>query len=117
MEFNLLAYQVFADPQNVSTFGQQLCYINSLTDVGAGPLLGTFLLILISGVLFMMMKSYSSEKAFSVSMLIAGILGIMLAAVGSYSECMLVSSKVLGVCIVLAVLGVLLLIWESSKYD
>lgn len=117
MELTTLAYQVFANPQNVSTFGQQMCYINSLTDVGAGGLIGPFLLVLICGVLFLMMKSYSVERAFSTSMIITGILGVMLAAFGSYMDCSFISSKVLTTCIILAVIGMLMLAKEASQYE
>ena len=112
-----LVYQVFAHPQNVTTFQQQLCYINTLTDVGSGGMIGPLLLLLIGGVLFFMMKSYSTEKAFSVSMLITGILGIMLAAIGSFMDCGLVSSTVLTVCIILSVVGIILLSRESAQYE
>jgi hypothetical protein len=117
MELNFLAYQVFAHPGNITTFGQQICYINTLTDVGSGGLIGPMMLFLIAGVLFLMIKSHSMDKAFPVSMLITSILGIMLAAIGSYMECGLISSNVLTVCIILAVLGVLMLLKESAQYE
>lgn len=108
---------VFAHPGNVSTFYQQFCYINSLTDVGAGGFIGTGIIILIGVVLFMMMKSYSFERAFAVSAMITGVLGVLLSIMGTSGGCSLVNNYVVTICIVLAVVGVLLLMKEASQYE
>jgi len=103
--------QVFDFSLNDSSIIGMLQKINSFTDVGFGGVLGIFLLIVIGGVLFLMMKSYGNERALSVTMLITSIIGLLLRLMG------LITDFVFYVCIVLFVVGVILLFRESEKYD
>lgn len=72
------AAQVFANPSNLTTPIKSLIYINNLTDVGMGPMLGTIIYFLLVGVLFMGMKSFSSDKAAAVALFISAIMAILL---------------------------------------
>jgi hypothetical protein len=100
--------QIFATPGNVTSFVQQLAYINSLTDVGAGGMLGIGLLILIGGVLLLMMKSFTFERSFSVAALVTAILSALLRIMG------LINDTTLTICIVLGVFGLILLFKEEN---
>jgi len=73
---------VFPDPVNLTTPLQSLGYINSLTDTGAGPMLGTIIYFIMTWVLFMGMKSFTTERAASVALFISSIIAIMLRIFG-----------------------------------
>lgn len=69
---------VFPNPSNLTTPLKSLSYINQLTDVGMGPMLGTILYFLLVGVFFMGMKSFSSDRAAAATLLITSIIAILL---------------------------------------
>lgn len=73
---------VFPDPSNLTTPLQSLGYINRLTDVGSGPMLGTVIYFLLVAALFMGMKSFTSERAAAAALFIASILAILLRIFG-----------------------------------
>jgi len=103
--------QIFATPGNVTTFPQQLQYFNSLTDVGFGGMLGIGILILIGAVLFLMMKGFGNERAFSVTGIIVGVLGLFLWILK------LINSKVFTILMILMVVGILMLIKEAANFE
>jgi len=73
---------VFPDPHNLTTPLDSIGYINQLTDVGAGPMLGTIIYFLITMALFMGMKSYTNERAAAVALFVSSIVGILLRIFG-----------------------------------
>jgi hypothetical protein len=103
--------EIFETPGNVTTFPQQLQYFNSLTDVGFGGILGIAILILIGAVLFLMMKGFGNERAFSVTGIILGVLGLFLWIMK------LINSKVFTICIIILVVGILMLIKEAANFE
>jgi len=74
--------QIFPHPSNLTTPFKSLQYINNLTDVGGGPMLGTIIYFLIVGALFMGMKSFTNDRAAAVALFIASIIGILLRIFG-----------------------------------
>jgi hypothetical protein len=102
---------VFPLTQNVTTLAQQFGYLNSLTDVGFGGILGIIILVLLTGMLFLMLKSFSIGKAAGVSFFVGGIFAVLLWAMN------LINNTVLTISVIFAVLGLILLIKESSKYE
>lgn len=99
---------LFAKPDNATTFLKQLEYFNSLTDVGAGGVLGIVILLVIGASLFGMMKAFSYDKALGVSMLITSFLGILLAILG------LVDNKIIYICLIILVFA-LFQLYKKSK--
>lgn len=69
---------VFPEPSNLTSPLKSIDYINKLTDVGAGPMLGTVIYFLLVMALFMGMKSYTTERAAAVALFVASIIGILL---------------------------------------
>lgn len=100
---------IFEPCANCTTFIQKFHYIDSLTDVGFGGILGLLFLLIIGSALFLMMKAYSAEKGFAVSMLITGILGIMFAIIG------LVTDKTIYIFIILLVIALFLLFRSNDS--
>jgi uncharacterized membrane protein len=71
--------QIFPHPNATAVgFINNLRYIDSLTDVGAGGLIGVILMIVILAVLFLIMKAFRSESAFIVASFITAVLGILI---------------------------------------
>lgn len=103
--------QVFDFTLNDSSLTGMLSKINSFTDVGHGGILGIFILIVVGGVMFMMMKAYGNEKALSVTMFVTFIIGLFLRILG------LIGNYVFYICIVLFVVGVIFMMKDSEKYD
>ena len=101
--------QVFPDPVNTTNFLSQFAYINSLTDIGAGGVLGVTIMLLIFGCLFLIQKAFSYERAFIVSVIITAFVGILLRILN------LVNDFVVYVCIAGIILGLWALIKESSQ--
>lgn len=85
--------------------------INSFTDVGQGGMLGIFILMVVGGVLFMMMKAFGSEKSLAVSMFITSIIGLFLRIMN------LIGDFVFYVCIILFVLGIFFMMKEAEKNE
>jgi hypothetical protein len=103
--------QVFDFSLNDSSLVGMFAKINSFTDVGQGGILGIFILLVVGGVMFMMMKAYGNEKALSVTMLVTSIIGLFLRILG------LIADFVFYICIVLFVVGIIFMIKDSEKYD
>lgn len=74
--------QIFPDPNNVTTPLQSISYINQLTDVGSGPMLGTIIYFIITAALFMGMKSFTTERAAFAALLVTSIIAILLRIYG-----------------------------------
>lgn len=85
--------------------------INSFTDVGFGGVIGIFIMILVGGVLFLMMRNYGNERAFPVAMLVVALLGLFLRVLT------LVGDTVFWVSISLLIVSVLLLFKEQGQYE
>lgn len=103
--------EIFNFELNDSSLTGMFQKINSFTDVGQGGILGIFILIVLGGVMFMMMKAYGSEKSLAVTMLVTSIIGLFLRILG------LIADYVFYVCIVLFVVGVIFMMKDSEKYD
>ena len=59
------------------TFIAKLRYIDRLTDVGSGGMLGIGILLMIFFPLFLMMKAFKMESALAVAALITAVCGIL----------------------------------------
>jgi hypothetical protein len=103
--------QVFDLTVNDSSLIGMFQKINSFTDVGQGGILGIFILVVLAGIMFMMMKAYGNEKALSVTMFVTSIIGLFLRILG------LIGEKIFYICIVLFVVGVIFMMKDSEKYD
>jgi len=103
--------QVFDFTVNDSSLVGLIQKINTFTDVGQGGLLGIFILMVVGGALFLMMKGYGSEKALPVTMLVTSLIGLLLRFIG------LIGDNVFYICIVLFVVGIIFMIKESEKYE
>lgn len=100
---------VFPPPTNATTLIQKIQYIDSLTDVGFGGILGMVFLIIIFGALFLMQKAFAIEKAFAVSMFITSVLSIILAGFG------FVADKIIYIGITALVVSLFMLIHRESQ--
>ncbi len=103
--------QVFDFSMNDTSLVGMLQKINSFTNVGQGGILGIFILLVIGGVMFMMMKAYGSEKSLAVTMFVVSIIGMLLRIIG------LIGDYVFYICIILFVVGVIFMMRESEKYE
>jgi len=97
------------DPGNLTSFIQQLQFINSMTDVGWGGVLGSGMLMVIFAVLFMIQKAFSYEKSFVTTALITGFVGIIFRILG------LVNDFVLYLCIAGIIFSFYFLYKESQE--
>lgn len=100
---------VFPPCSNCTTLIQQIQYLDSLTDVGFGGILGIVFLLVIGGVLFLMQKAFAVEKAFAVSMFITSFIGFLLAAMD------LVASKIIYLCLTTLVISIFLLTRSQDR--
>ncbi len=82
--------------------------LNSFTDVGQGGVLGIFILLVVGGVLYLMMKGYGNERALAVTMFVTSIIGLFLKLMD------LISDPVFYICIVLFVVGIIFLLKETE---
>lgn len=103
--------QVFDLQVNDSTFIGMLQKINSFTDVGQGGVMGIWIMIIVGGALFFMMRSYGNERAFAVAAFITGLIGLFLRLLS------LIGDQVFWVSIVLMIVGVIFLIKEQGQYE
>lgn len=85
--------------------------INKLTDVGQGGILGIFILLVVGGPLFMMMRSAGNERAFPATMVVLTLLAFFLRSLS------LISDVVFWITISLLIVSVLLLIREQGLYE
>jgi len=107
---------VFPLPNDVSTPLAQLFYFNNLTDVGAGGFVGIGLLVLFGFVLWLMMKAFSYEKGFAVSLFITSLSGVLMRFV-TYQGQSLISDYQMYGCIIIFVISLFLLQKESSAFE
>lgn len=107
----MLPTDVFDLTMNDSSLFGMFAKINSFTDVGQGGMLGIFILLVVGGVLFMMMKAYGTEKALSVTMLITSLVGLILRVLG------LIGDTVFYICIMLFVVGIIFMMRDAEKYE
>jgi len=108
---NSLPGQVFDFEVNDSSLVGMLQKINSFTDVGQGGVLGIFILMVVGGALFFIMRGYGNERAFPVAALITALIGLFLRLLG------LIGDTVFWICIALLVVGVAFLIKEQGQYE
>jgi hypothetical protein len=102
---------IFQLPNNPTSFFDVWNYINSLTDVGQGGVLGIISLIVILFVLFLGMKQFRTENAFFTAMMITSILGILERLMGWIND------GILYICIILLLISIYVLTKESSNYE
>jgi hypothetical protein len=111
----LLVEQVFSPPPSGSfSFMAKFCYLNSLTDISGGGMLGIIFLIVIGFSLFLMMKSFKSESAMGVSIMITSVIGMIMRL---FSTCTIVNDYVMYILIGLFVVSIFVLRKESSLYE
>jgi len=103
--------QIFDFTVNDSSLVGLIQKINSFTDVGQGGVLGIFILLVVGGILFMMMKNYGNERALAVTMFVTSFVGMLLRLIG------LIGDNVFYICLILFVLGLILLIKEAEKFE
>ena len=103
--------QIFDFTVNDSSLVGLIQKINSFTDVGQGGVLGIFILLVVGGILFMMMKNYGNERALAVTMFVTSLVGMLLRLIG------LIGDNVFYICLILFVLGLILLIKEAEKFE
>ena len=103
--------EVFDFTVSDSTLIGMLQKINSFTDVGFGGILGIFILLVVGGVLYLMMKGYGNEKSLSVTMFITSIIGLFLRLMG------LISDYVFYICVILFVVWIIFLLKDAGQYE
>jgi hypothetical protein len=101
---------VFEPPTNTTNFFDMLGYFNNLTDVGAGGLFWTIMLVVLSGMLFLMMKAYSTGKAMGITFITSFFIALLFKIMGW------VNNYVLTVTVLLAIFGIYLLKEDSNRY-
>ena len=78
---------IFSDPSNNTiTFLDQLTYINNLTDVGYGGVLGISIILIVGFSLFFMLKSFRFESAFAVAGFITAFVTVILRILGLVND-------------------------------
>lgn len=101
---------VFSDPtNNTITFLDKLRYINNLTDVGFGGVIGLSLLLVIGFGLFFMLKAFRFEGAFAVAAFIAAFFAVLFRILDLINDYVLYST------IIIFVISFLLLRKFSSQ--
>lgn len=103
--------QVFDFITNDSSLVGMLQKINSFTDVGQGGSLGIFILIVVGGALFFMMRQAGNERALPTATLITALIGLFLRLLG------LIGDQVFWISIALFVIGIIWLIKEQGEYE
>ena len=106
-----MVVEVFDFTVKDSSLVGMLQKINSFTDVGQGGILGIFILLVVGGVLYLMMKGYGNEKSLSVTMFITSIIGLFLRLMG------LISDYVFYICVILFVVGIIFLLKDAGQYE
>lgn len=103
---------IFPDPNATAVnFIDKLRYIDSLTDVGSGGMLGLVILIVIFSVLFLMMKSFKMESALAVSALITAVCGVLIRIM------ILTNDLIIYISIIMFVGALYFLRRSSSQFD
>ena len=106
-----MVVEVFDFTVSDSTLVGMLQKINSFTDVGQGGILGIFILIVVGGVLYLMMKGYGNEKSLAVTMFVTSIIGLLLRLLG------LISDYVFYICVILFVVGIVFLLKDAGQFE
>jgi len=101
----------FEAPNNVTSLIDMLGYFNNLTDTGQGGMFWTVMLIVFGGMLFLMMKSFSTERAFGITTFVVWIGAILFKLLNW------VNNAVLTICSILMVAGVYLIFKEAAPYE
>jgi len=94
---------VFDAPTNVTTFVQKIAYLDGLTDVGFGGILGVVFLLIIFGVLILMMKSFRFESVIAPASFITAFLGILIRILFPISD------QIIYISIIILIIGLLYL--------
>lgn len=102
---------VFATPGNITTLYQKIQYINNLTDVGTGGILGIGILLLVGSATFLTLKAFTQERAFAVAMILTSIIAVLLRIYN------LINDYILTISIILFVISFYSLIKESSQNE
>jgi len=103
---------VFEHPTNLTTFAQKLAFFDNLTSIdGQGGMLGIFMLIVIFGSLFMIMKLYKTESAFAVAGLITGVCGFLIRVFFPISD------NVIYISLIIFVISLLYMLKEASNQE
>ena len=103
--------QVFDFAVNDSSLGGLIQKINSFTDVGQGGILGIFIMIVVGGGLFLMMREKGNERAAPVAMLITSIIGLLLRLAS------LVGDATFWISIALFIISIIMLIREQGQFE
>lgn len=87
---------IFPDPtNNTITFLDKLYYINSLTDVGFGGVLGLCLILVVGFGLFFMLKSFKFEYAFATAAFITAIFTVFFRILDLVNDTILYSTIII----------------------
>lgn len=103
--------EVFSFENNDTTLVGMLQKINSFTDVGQGGMIGIYILIIVGGGLFLMMRAFGNERSFPVATFITALIALFLRILN------LIGDAVFWVCIALFVVGFIFLIKEQGNYE
>ena len=109
-----MVVEIFDFTVSDSSLVGMLQKINSFTDVGFGGILGIFILIVVGGVLYLMMKGYGNEKSLSslsVTMFVTSIIGLFLRLMG------LISDYIFYICVILFVVGIVFLLKDAGQFE
>ena len=106
-----MVVEIFDFTVSDSSIVGMLQKINSFTDVGYGGVLGIFILLVVGGSLYLMMKWLGNERAWSVTMFVTFIIGLLLRLLG------LLSDFAFYICVILFVVGVIFLLKEAGQFE
>ena len=93
------------------TLIEMLNKINSFTDVGQGGVLGIFIMIVVTGTLYLMMSRMGRKDAFGIAMIINGVFAVLLRILS------LINDYVLWISVALMVVGIYFIHEEASNYE
>lgn len=103
---------VFSDPtNNTISFLDQLHYINNLTDVGFGGVIGLAIVLVVGFGLFFMLKAFKFEGALAVAAFIAAFIAVL------FRILELVNDYILYTTIIIFVIAFYLLKKYSSQFE
>lgn len=106
-----MADLIFNAPNNVTTITGWMDYLNYLTDTGQGGMFWTVILVVFGSILFLLIKAYSTEKAFGVTSIIVCVTALLFKLIG------LISNTVFTITIIIMLYGVVLLVKEAAPYE
>lgn len=102
---------VFAAPNNVTTFAEKLAYIDGLTNIGYGGMLGPGMMLVIFFCLTFMMKAFRFETAIAPAAFITAFLGILIRVLLPLSD------SIIYISIIFCVIGLLFLKNHSGQQE